>query len=310
MELTEIVTAAGSAPSSHNTQPWRWVGSADGVELDLYADRRRALPVNDPAGRELVISCGAALFNLRVAAAHAGTGVRIDPFPTRDPDHLARVRLAGPPGPEAELYDVLHVRRTHHGPFLPGQIPPEVIIDMRLAAVAEGAEVRMLGLHEKDAVAGLVEAADRIQWGNRRWRRELARWMRARWSGDGLPVSPAALLPARLIVTACNLGRSRGAQNATLIADSARAAVLTTTTDEPLDWLRAGQALERVLLTAAAAGISAAFQNQPCQASPELRDRLRVILCGRTPQMVMRLGPSVPQRVVSTRRPVTLTARS
>ncbi len=71
----ELVGAAARAPSSHNTQPWRF-RVADGV-IDVFADRSRALPVNDPNDRELTMSCGAALFNLRAAAAHSGRGARV-----------------------------------------------------------------------------------------------------------------------------------------------------------------------------------------------------------------------------------------
>jgi hypothetical protein len=56
------------APSSHNTQPWRFIVNGD--ELLVCADRNRSLPHIDPFDRELIISCGAALFNMRVALAH------------------------------------------------------------------------------------------------------------------------------------------------------------------------------------------------------------------------------------------------
>src|SRR5690242_4716936 len=58
------------APSSHNTQPWRFALREDSVEV--YADRSRALRVVDPDGRELAISCGAALFHLRLAMRALG----------------------------------------------------------------------------------------------------------------------------------------------------------------------------------------------------------------------------------------------
>jgi hypothetical protein len=47
------------APSSHNTQPWRFV--IIGSELLVCADRTRSLPNMDPFDRELIISRGAAL---------------------------------------------------------------------------------------------------------------------------------------------------------------------------------------------------------------------------------------------------------
>lgn len=80
------------APSSHNTQPWLFRLGADRIEL--HADRSRALRVNDPDDRELVISCGAALFNLLISAAHHGWSAQPHVLPSGDPDHLATVVLA------------------------------------------------------------------------------------------------------------------------------------------------------------------------------------------------------------------------
>ena len=88
-QLRALVVHAVRAPSSHNSQPWRF-GVTNGV-LELRADRRRALPVADPQGRELVISCGAALGFLAVAARHFGREAAIDLLP--DP---ADPELAGP----------------------------------------------------------------------------------------------------------------------------------------------------------------------------------------------------------------------
>ena len=68
-QLWFLLHYAVLAPSTHNTQPWRFaVLESEGIAL--YADYSRRMPVIDPGNRELVISLGAALFNLRVAAAH------------------------------------------------------------------------------------------------------------------------------------------------------------------------------------------------------------------------------------------------
>jgi hypothetical protein len=69
-EMTALVTAAARAPSLHNSQPWRFRVRGDSVEL--HADPGRVLRQIDPAGREQVISCGAALFGLRLGLRRLG----------------------------------------------------------------------------------------------------------------------------------------------------------------------------------------------------------------------------------------------
>src|SRR4030095_2675860 len=96
-ELLTAVAVATRAPSVHNTQPWLFRLIDGGVEL--YADRRRQLGVSDPTGTALRVSCGAAIFNLRLAFAQLGLApeVRLLPEPSR-PDLLARV-VGGSPRP-------------------------------------------------------------------------------------------------------------------------------------------------------------------------------------------------------------------
>lgn len=95
--VAELVAAATLAPSMHNTQPWRFQFDPAGETISLYADPARMLPVADPDGRSLHISCGAALFNLRLAVAVAGRQpvVRLIPDPGQ-PLLLATLRLARP----------------------------------------------------------------------------------------------------------------------------------------------------------------------------------------------------------------------
>jgi hypothetical protein len=70
--VLELVAAATMAPSKHNSQPWRFRFDPASQTIDLYADPERMLPASDPAGHGLHIACGAALFNLRLAAVVAG----------------------------------------------------------------------------------------------------------------------------------------------------------------------------------------------------------------------------------------------
>lgn len=277
--LESLVAAAVLAPSSHNTQPWRFRISRD--RLDVRADESRALAINDPDHRELTISCGAALFNARVAAAHAGRRLDVVLLPdAADPLLLASARLDGSDPPLAVLYPATERRRTYRGTFSEVQIPPWLEDRLQEAASAEGAFLDILSADGRDEFVSLVATGTRRQFADPDWRRELAAWIRPRSAGDGLASQWLMAVARRAVVGRLDLGRtvadaeSRRARSAPILA------VLRSRGDSARDWLHTGQALERVLLTAAAAGIHASFFNQPIQVA-EMRPRVDALLSGR-----------------------------
>lgn len=310
--MESFVAAAVRAPSSHNTQPWLFeLGDAT---IDVFADRSRALPVNDPQDRELTISCGAALFNVRVAAAHAGFATAIEPLPHEHaPEFLASLWIvAGHPEQAlAALHPEIERRRTYRRTF--GAEPVSADVDALLAAAvrAEGASLVTVSGGARDALADLVAEGDRRQFADRRWRRELASWMHLQRRGDGLAVGAVSLPFTRLVLRSLNLGASTAARDHALARSAPLLVVLTTPNDSAADWLMAGQALQRLLLTASALGLQAGFLNQPCQVG-ELRHRLHRQLdmadadtAGDrgVAQLVLRLGhPDLPSKP-SPRRP-------
>lgn len=307
-ELQALVGQAVRAPSSHNTQPWRF--RMRETSVDLLADRTRALPVNDPHDRELTISCGAALMNLRVAAAHAGLGVRVRPFPSADDaDWLAGVEVvagAAPRAGESALFDSIARRVTCRKPFSSRPVESDVVGRLVEAAVAEHG--RLLPIEseiDRHLISGLVAEGDARQWANPDWRRELAAWMHPRRRGDGLATPGAAVPVAQLVVRTFDLGGRIGTKDRDLAEGSPLLAVVATTGDAARDWLVAGQALERVLLTACGLGLQASYLNQPIQEAA-LRSRLQKIVGGASfPQVLLRLGypaaqvPPAPRRNVA-----------
>ncbi len=121
-----LLQYAVRAPSSHNTQPWCF--SVSGNRVFLYADRTRALPVNDPGNRELTISCGCALMNLRVAAAESGLTATTQVLPDpQDGDLLAIVEFRESKNvatDDAELFPAIADRRTYRKRFETKTVPP------------------------------------------------------------------------------------------------------------------------------------------------------------------------------------------
>jgi nitroreductase len=302
----DLVAAGILAPSSHNTQPWIFKVTAAGLEL--IADRTRALPVNDPDDRELVISCGAALFNLRVALAARGLGVQIATLPDPDrPDLLATLRV-GPAGdassPLAELAGAMPERRTYRKRFAKRGVGGEEVQALRDAAEAEGCSFLPVGEGGLEGrIAELVSEGDSIQWSNRSWRRELAAWMHPRRKGDGLAVPTLAAPIARMVVRTFDMGGGIAAKDQELADESPLLVVLGTDSDRETDWITAGQALERVLLTATSRGLQASYLNQPVQV-PALRSELADETSLRFPQVILRFGYPEDELDAAPRRPV------
>lgn len=302
------------APSSHNTQPWRFI--VNGGELLVCADRTRSLPNIDPFDRELVISCGAALFNLRVALAHFNVPVEIATFPqSSDPDIVARIAFptSGPALDDlAGLFDAICRRATNRGPFVPQHVPDVTIERFKAAAMAEGVEIAFArSLPDRERVAALVAAGDRRQFDDPRFRRELASWIHPSRRNDGMPAASQGLgmltdyaTPIlAMVVRTFDIGNGVAATHEQLARGSPLLATLATPTDNNEAWLAAGLALQRLLLVATADGYAASYLNQPIEV-PELRSRLAEALAiGGYPQLVLRMGrgSAVPH---SPRRPI------
>lgn len=303
--------AARWAPSVHNTQPWTF--AVTGEEIAVRSDTDRRLSLEDPGGRELLISCGAAVFNLRTALRQAGREpiVRILPDPDR-PSLMATVRL----GPDAEpdehtrmLAGQIERRRTHRAGFTDTPVPERLVEQWEREASAEGATFTPVGAPAAvRALAALTEAAQAVQSQDQPFTLEVIRWARPPGSprsngvhADAYPKESDGEFAQRDYAHQRSWGTDIDPRTS---AATGVVALLTTRQDTREAWLAAGQALQRVLLHAAAHGISAAFHTQTLE-EPYLRDFLRQRMCaGAYPQMIMRLGISAEEGH-GVRRPLT-----
>jgi hypothetical protein len=311
--LRSAVERAVRAPSSHNTQPWSF--RIDGEAVRLYADASRRLPHVDPDGRELVISCGAALFTLEVAIAHLGYEPRVDALPDpSEPDLIAVVTLGPARRPSVlaeKLFEAIPHRRTNRRTFYERAVPETVISAIAAAAASEGARlVRIAADDERAEVADLLARADVVQFHDKGFRRELATWFRPNGSQhrDGMPgyslgFGDLSSRLAGLVLRRFDLGRSRASRSRELVASSPLLGAIVTDGDGPRDWVRAGRALQRALLLATAEGVSVSFLNQAVEV-PELRDDLRTLIGAEgIPQLLLRFGYAPQARPVP-RRPL------
>jgi hypothetical protein len=296
-QVDYLIATAARAPSVHNTQPWRFRAGHDAIEL--YADQRRKLRV-DPVGREMLISCGAALFGLRLAVRSLGYLPMVELLP--DPARLrllARVRLGrGKPmtGRERQMLAALPHRHTHRGPFAPEPLPTGLLAGLQHDALAEGATLALVDpALAYQRLAEIVGAAGRRQDLEPTARADARRWSRAAADPvrDGVPAhaftAKASCQSGRLAQRDFDLGRGLGLLEGGGPPPAATA-VLLTPGDGRADWLRAGQALHRLLAHAASEWVFASLYSQPLEAAAiraVIRDRLA--LPG-APQMLLQLG--------------------
>jgi nitroreductase len=310
-KLCFLLRYAVLAPSSHNVQPWAFRLREGGVVVLL--DRERRLPVADPDGRELTLSVGAAVQNLRLAAARFGYFCHVHPLP--DPsqaDVLADVTLreGGPADAvPVELFDAIVRRRTHrfehdHRPLAPADRARLV----ELIGEASRA-VRILEPVLHGEIAALVAEGDRTLFADAAFRRELSFWMRPNGGADGIPVDAVLAVPGALARLAPWLMRTfarghRVGRADARAAERASALAVVSSDESAPGWLEAGEHLQRLLLAATAAGLQSSFFNQPLQV-PDLRRRLRELLDAESwPQAVVRLGYAAPLPRASPRRPI------
>ncbi|NJM72869.1 MAG: nitroreductase [Scytonema sp. RU_4_4] len=302
-QLQFLLNYAVLAPSSHNTQPWLF--KIKDKAIDFYADRTRILPVADPQGRELIISCGTALFNLRIALHHFGYKGKITTFPDpSNPDFLARIQFGCPIQEDADehlLFKAIQRRHTNRKDYEDWDVPQSLLKWLQTDAEQEGAWLYIVKQDTaRNAVAELVTQGDHLLMADPNYRRELSAWIRPgnSTSHDGIPgyaqgidehfdfVTPILALVLRTF----DMGDSIAERSRKLVEHSPVIAVLGTKGDTQADWLAAGQALERLLLRGQAVGLSASFLNQPIQV-PSLRSQLSQILHEPGyPQILLRLG--------------------
>jgi hypothetical protein len=308
-----LIATAARAPSVHNTQPWRFrVGE---YAIELHADVRRKLRV-DPLGRELLISCGAALFGLRLAVRSLGYLPEVQLLP--DPGQLrllAVVRL-GAASPmtarERHMLDALPHRHTHRGPFAPGPLPAGLVPGLQHDALAEGAELVLIDqaiAYQK--LADLTGAVSRRREPDPVARAEVRRWSRDPGdpAHDGVPAHSFAADggrgPGQLPQRDFDLGRGLGLLPASGPPPAATA-VLITRGDGRADWLRAGQALHRLLAHAAGSWVFASLHTEPLEADViRALIRERLTLPG-APQMLLQLGLAHTAHATARRPPAEL----
>lgn len=311
-QVRALANAAAAAPSLYNAQPWRFRYSRGASTLRVYADPGRATPEADPDGRALHLACGAAVMNLRATAAHGGLAAVTDLLPDPD-DHrlLATVRIDENARVERHLsllHAAIRLRHTSRPPFTAKRIPQDVRAHLAEAASDEDATLTFPEDWHLRWILELAEEADAHSRtdqgrdeGRRKWRQREA--AAADTAGERVPGyafstrKHGAQAPIRDFAA----GHRTADMSTAPFEQDPQIALLATRDDRPMDWLRVGQAMQRILLLATLNGLVNSFVTEVLEWADTrwpLRDPLST---AGTVQMMLRLGygsqgPTTPRR--------------
>jgi len=288
------VAMAVRAPSVHNTQPWNWrIGHSS---LHLYADPGRRLHETDPDGRDLVLSCGAALHHLRIAFAALGWTAEVHRLPNPDePDHLAAITLRRhePSQDEVAMAAAIPRRRTDRRRRSSWSVPRGHVEAMSRAAALEGTVLQVAENSARYHLATAIEEASQRHTADPAYRTELNAWSGRHISPDGVPArntpapddTPGALRTRPFAdPLLAQPPRAKAEDDETVLL------VLSTASDDRMSRLRAGEATSAALLTATAFGLSSCPLTEPLELT-DVRDTVTERVTGGSfPQMVLRIG--------------------
>ncbi len=317
--LHHLIRYAILAPSTHNTQPWKF--SVKPNEIGVYVDRDRWLKVADIDERELYVSVGCAMENLLIAAEHYGfahdVALLSDPV---NRDQVAQVRMsaAGTPSPyRVGLFDCIPARFSNHHVYTGAPIGPELLHLLQAVCVEPGIKpVLITDLATRQKVDELMVRADAVQFADPAFRDELGHWI-----GQG--VFGASWLMAKLqqmAVTLINVGNQTAKHDSQVLLSAPVFGVITSQVDDRKSQVQAGQVYERIHLLATHLKLSIQPMNQLLQlryfksalTDVLFADRLKTIPIGThqsgpispTPQIAFRLGYGEPEIEHTPRRPL------
>jgi len=282
------IALAGRAPSIHNSQPWLW--TMRDLTLQLTTAEQRRLGATDPAARDMLLSCGAAVQHAQVAFAALGWATDVRWLPgTLHPDRVAalRFRRAVPSPHDTALSAAICARRSDRRPYDANR----AVTDDDLHPVLAGARRPGIHIGRIDSAADLTELDQLMheaidsRTADPAWLIEQQLWADPYLSpGVGIPSSntPHDHQP---------FGRGTSTKTATGTGALGTLLLLATDRDDPQSCLEAGAATSALLLEATATGLSTCVLSLVTEVdSTRSALRRRLLADAAEPQLLVRIG--------------------
>ncbi|WP_072691431.1 nitroreductase family protein [Rhodococcus marinonascens] len=294
-DIEVVSRAIVSAPSVHGTQPWDLRLEGTRAEIRERTEFTSAPRFTDVSPADRVISCGTGIANVELAMHALGRKIETDllPYP-RQPDLVATIRTVGSApasSTELRLFSALARRRSHRETFADIPVPAATIGDIVAAARIGGVATTLLAPDEAHALADvLLYSADRIRHDPRHQRDIFS------WTSHWLPQV------GRESVDAFHSAVTREVSDPVItreVSDPVRLAaaiesetvlVFASDTQEPIDLLRTGIAVERAWLTAVDARLSASVLSHPLRIEDSAQRLAQRLNLTSHPQLILRIG--------------------
>jgi len=258
--LSFLLRYAILAPSSHNSQPWKFNVSKEGIRV--YADETRWLSVADPDQREMYISIGCALENLAIAAEHFGYSSNVTySFGRDEPVALFRMQPEALPADDlnGHLFSAITSRGTNRNPYEARRISADDLAMLHSCIYDPEVSIYLADdAATRDGFRRLAVQADEIQYRDADYKSELGHWL----GQGGMGPTGLKAMASQLAVVFLDAGPDQVARDAELINSSPYIGFVATSKSEnesisdfKISALRAGRALERFWLAATALGL-------------------------------------------------------
>ncbi len=309
-DIEDAVHSACRAPSFHNSQPWTWV--LESTTLKLFVDPDQLVDT-DSAGRQALLSCGAALDHLRVIMAARGWDTLVDRFPNpNNRYHVADIEFrpsAGVTPAQLRDADAVAHRRTDRLPYDPVENVEAFELLLRLAVEDRPTHVDLIAPHQRGELAKASHLAEALRMYDTAYHSELAWWTAPFGATTGIPHS--ALISAaesdRVEVGRAFPVTHTKERRQHTGDDQATIVVISSSDDTPQDILACGETLSAVLIEATGAGLASCILTHVTE-HPATRDIVGGLTGNPRPQALVRIGvapalddvpPPTPRRPLS-----------
>ncbi len=311
-EIKQILQYTAIAPSSHNTQPW--VVSVEDNVIYLHADFSRRLKHSDPENRELYISLGTALQNTLYAASGLGYKYSLEYFPENDTKTAAAVsiKLGSRKKVQKHILAAMRQRHSNRNIYEDKEITASTSENWRGITSDLGVALNIVREKEKRSeIAEIVADATKDAMADKEFRNELSLWLRHNWTrahdgmpgyGSNMPTLLSFLSP--FVVKNFNVGSAQAKLEKKWI-ESSPVLIIVSGSGSILDWVKAGQAYERIVLDATEKGIKSATITAAIEIGQYYKKLMRISGLKKRPLVMFRMGycekipKTTPKRTVA-----------